>query len=270
MTIALVPAGGYSGCLKAWNRCSDNCFSEREIEFMKTATYRLFGALCAVAVIISTLAVGTSVKGQGYIASYAGLGPVTRNQGFVNDTVYALANGLSSYGSWTSIPDGSSNNVSSIFHSGATGGCMYWALAVTNSVPFTLASIYSTQTSPFFSGAGTLGDDGLTYTMFGEGISSNGTLYTSGNADTLVNAAYIVGYGFVINISGTPTQAAQEWSSSTPFSVTMSYTVGGQTASVTENFITPVPEPGTLALAMIGIGFWALVILTRKHRAIRG
>ena len=233
----------------------------------------MFFNIVLVIITISALLILSeqSVKGQGYITSYAGYGPVTMNQGFVNDTVYALSNGLPAYGVWTSIPNGSSNNVSSIFYSGSSGARMYWAVAITNSVPFTLSSVYSTQTSPFFDFSGTLGDDGFTYSLFGEGVNSNGVVYTTGNADTLVSRAYLVGYSYSIGTSGsTPDQAAQAWSSSTPFAVTMTYTSGGLTTSTTQNFITPTPEPGTPALAATGIGFWALVILIRKHRAIRG
>ena len=230
---------------------------------MKTQTRRFITALfCAVSVIVAC-ALPVKVEGQGYINTYMGLGPTTPTQGFVNDVTYALQNGLTSYGSWQSIPNNGSVNISNIFYGG-----MYCALAVTSSIPFTLASIYSTQTSPFFSFAGTIGDDGFTYSLFGIGIAPDGTVYTSGNANTLVDAVFIVGYRYHINIgNSTLEQALQAWQSLTPFGYTVSYTENNLFSSGTVNFIDPVPEPSTIALSIFG-GLIVLISLKKKNKLI--
>jgi len=224
---------------------------------MKPVTFRLFRTLCAVAVISLTLAVGTSVKGQGYIA----LGPQIPTQQFINDAAYAMSNGLTSYGLWVGIPNGSSIDITNVFGDQA----IYFGFAFTNMPPFTLSGIMSTQMigGTFYSS--TLGSDGITYTGFGVGIGVNGAVYTSGNGNTLVTNVYGTGYSFSINVQGqTLEQAALLWSSSTPMTVGASYTANGQTILDQVTLITPVPEPGSARIFLCGLGGLALIILKRQ------
>jgi hypothetical protein len=277
--MALVPAGGYSGCLKAWKRCSDNCFSEREIEFMKTATYRLFSVLCAVAVIISILAVGTSVKGQGYanmngitIQTYNGITPTSiyTNQAGVATIVNGMMSGNPTAG-WTLIPDGSTLNISQVFTTyGANGNIMNYGLAITSTNTFTMGEIQYNQSGTLGTVSGTFGGDNLTYDFFGVGINygpdgTPGTAddiqYWSGNANTPVNAVYLLGGAGSFDTSGQSTaNALQSWSVSCPVNVTTSYTLDGVTASTLTTYV--VPEPSTFAL--LAFGATSLIWLRKK------
>ena len=197
------------------------------------------------------------------INTYMGLGPVNATPAFVGDVTYALANGLSSYQSWTEIPDGTPVLVSSVFQTGSSGQGMYAAFSATDPVPFTLASIYSTQITPFFNFSGTLGADGATYTLFGYGKAADGTIYTTDNPNTPVTSAYAIGYSFGININGlTPAQALINYSKSTPFDFQVTYTGDGVTASSTALFVSSVPEPSVFSLA--GIGVLALILYRTK------
>ncbi|MDD5165338.1 MAG: hypothetical protein PHG25_02260 [Candidatus Pacebacteria bacterium] len=234
---------------------------------MKNTTRRFITASLLCVALIVTLVTPSSSQGQGVISisSQAGLGPVNATPGFVTDTTYALLHGLSAYGLWQSIPNGSAVNVTNIFSSANVGKAMYSALAVTSSVPFTLGGIFSTQSSPFFNFSGTLGSDGLTYTKFGIGVAADGTTYTAGNANTLVNAVYIIGYGYSIDITGsTMEQALNTWIGQTPFTEQVSYTVNGSTASTSINYITAVPEPSTSAIGIIGGALGLVQIMRRK------
>ena len=228
---------------------------------MKTTSSRSLGALCAVAVIISTLVVGTSVKGQGYIA----LGPQIPTQQFVNDAAYAMSNGLTSYGLWVGIPNGSSIDITNVFTSGANGQVLYFGFAFTNMAPFTLGGIMSTQTIGSIVYSGTLSNDGITYTSFGVGVGINGSVYTTGNANSLVNGVYGTGYSYAIGIDGqTIQQAALTWASSTPLIVGASYTINGQTILDQITLITPVPEPGSTKIILCGLGGLVFMILKRQ------
>jgi hypothetical protein len=221
---------------------------------MKTNTRSFSSALfCAIAVITTMLVAPVKVEGQGVINTYMGLGPVNATPTFVSDVTYALANGLSSYGSWTEIPNGTPVLISSIFDTGSSGQAMYAAFSSTQPVPFTLASVYSTQTSPFFNFAGTLGADGITYTMFGYGKSADGTTYVTGNQNTPVTSMFCIGYNYGININGmTPAQALTTYSKSLPFDFSVSYTADGVTATSCAHFVSSVPEPSVLSLASLG------------------
>ncbi len=239
---------------------------------MKYTTRRFITAALLCVATIGTLVIPSSSQGQGVISisSTMALGPRTTTPGFVSDVTYGLLNGLSSYGLWQPIANGSSINVSNIFYSGSVGSAMYCTLAVTSSVPFTLAGIFSGQTSPFFAFSGTIGDDGFTYTKFGIGIDANGNTYTSGNANTPVNAVYIVGYNYAINIAGsTMQQASADWMQIAPngFSYAVDYTVNGTTISRNVNFTTtPVPEPSALAISILGGVLGLGHIIRRKKK----
>jgi hypothetical protein len=176
-------------------------------------------------------------------------------QDVANDVAYASLNGLSSYGSFTLIPNGSSIYVTNVFTSGNNGQVLYFGFAFTNMSPFTLASIMSTQTVGSTLYYGTLGDDGITFTDFGEGISTNGTVYTTDNADTPITTVVGSGYGFSMPI-GTETiaQALLGFPPSTVLQVGASYTVDGQTVSVTEYLtgVNVVPEPNSGWIIILG------------------
>jgi hypothetical protein len=236
---------------------------------MKTQTRRFSAVLSCIALVITLVSVPSSSQGQGVnsISSSVGLGPATATSGFVSDVTYALLHGMSAYGTWQSVPNGSSMNVTNIFSTSSGGFAIYHTLAVTSSVPFTLASIHSSQTSPFFNFSGTMGADGITYTMFGIGIASDGTTYTTGNANTSVNAVYVIGYSYSIDITGsTMQQAVNTWTPLTPFSEQDTYTVNGSSAGSLVNFASPVPEPSTFTLAGIG-GLAILLAQQRKNRS---
>ena len=226
---------------------------------MKTQLSRL-SALCAVAVTSLTLAVGTSVKGQGYVA----LGPQIITQQFINDGVYAMSNGLTSYGSWIGIPNGSSIDITNVFGDQA----LYFGFAFTNMSPTTLGGIMSTQMIGGTIFSGTLSSDGITYTSFGLGIGTNGDVYTSGNGNTPAVDMYGTGYNFSINVQGqTLEQAALSWSSSAPLLVGASYTANGQTILDQVNLITPAPEPSSAEIVLCGL---ALALTITKRQKFHG
>ncbi len=227
-----------------------------------------------VGVIVAAMVVAPKQSfGQGYInvSTYNGLGPFHANQQFVNDTTYALLNGLSQYGSWATIPNGSSVNTSNVFVSSQIGNAMYSVLVVTSSIPFQLSQVQVSSTSPLFSFSGTLGQLGFnTYSLFGIGIGTNGATITTGSDNAWVYAAYAIGINYSINITGeTPAQAMADWMSVGAFTVTDTYSYCSSSASVSTRYdpayIAQTPEPSTITLGIIGISILATYTRRRKH-----
>jgi hypothetical protein len=211
---------------------------------MKTQSTLLLSLLCT-GIVASFAIVPSNGWGQAVVSMkiYEGVGPYNVTAGFVSDVTHALINGLPAYQSWTSIPNGSSVNVSNIFVSGNSGYAMYSALAVTSSVPFTLEQINFSSTAPFFDFSGPLGAywGFTTYTLFGTGISSNGTVYTSGNGNTLVNAAYIIGPSYSYDMNGQSVTAALASAEGIcPFPETDTYSINGVNATNQFTYVDPL------------------------------
>jgi hypothetical protein len=171
-------------------------------------------------------------------------------------------NGLDSYGMFTSIASGGKVSIADILAYNGLGQSMYFTLAITNSTPFTLGDINLNFDSKFNSFSGTLNDFNQSYSLMGIGIGADGTVYSSGNANTPVVAAYIVGVGSSINTSGQPfPDAAISWSSVCPYDTTVSYTSGSLSTSALITVIG-VPEPSTIALSALGA--FGLILASRK------
>jgi hypothetical protein len=244
----------------------------------------LVGALCAVAVIISILAVGTSVKGQGYanmngitIQTYTGITPTSiyTNQAGVATIVNGMMSGNPTAG-WTLIPYGGTLNISQVFTTyGNNGNILNCGVAITSTNTFTMGEIQWSQSDigswgQSNIGSGTFGGIGLTYDLFGVGINygpdgipgtADDIQYWSGNANTPVNAVYLVGIGEAFDTSGQSTaNALQSWSVSCPLNVTTTYTLDGVTASTLNTYV--VPEPSTFAL--LAFGATSLIWLRKK------
>lgn len=242
-----------------------------------TQSRSLVGALCAVAVIISTLAVGTSVKGQGYanmngitIQTYNGITPATiyTNQAGVATIVNGMMSGNPTAG-WTLIPNGSTLNISQVFTRNLAGGnyfgnIMNAGVAITSTNPFTMGQIQYSQSSLVTGiNSGTFGGSGLTYDLFGVGINygPDGILgtaddiqYWTGNANTPVNAVYLLGLIETFDTGGLSQGAAiQAWSTSCPVNETISYTLNGVTASTLTTYVVP-PVPAILTISALGVG----------------
>ena len=246
---------------------------------MKKTNRRLSALFCAVLVIIVVVIATTpSVSyGQGAVAIAntsiqvgLSLGPATHTVQSASDFSYALLNGLSDYGLYHSIPDGSSVNITNIFSDNNTGTRMCYTLAVTSSIPFTVGSIGLNFTNKFWDFDGTLGDLGISLTKTGTGYGVDGQIYTSDNADTPLYALYMNVIGYAIDTTGhTFADAVNTFMPECPFSSTVTLTVNGESSSATVNFVDPVPtpEPGTLALGFLGAIF---IIVNRRWKILRG
>jgi len=202
--------------------------------------------------VVAMVAAPERSFGQGYINVIQGIGPVNYSPSFVNDFAYAALNGLPSYGSWNTIPNGSPVEVSSIFNNNnATGDAMYYGLIVTNSTPFTLASVVWSATNNFGSyPGGTFGEAGVSYTMEGIGINGS-TVYSSGNSTTPVYAIYVLGVNYSLDIGNNTTQGGVvEWAPSCPIDFAVTYTAAGMSGTWDTEYV--IPEPSALAIATLG------------------
>jgi hypothetical protein len=184
----------------------------------------------------------------------------------VNDTVTALQAGATSFGSWNSLPNGSSLIISNTFvNSAGQGNALYFALGIQSTQAYTLAEIGYTISDPFASFTGTFGSQGLTYD--GTGIGVNGsTVYTSGNANTPVTAVYVTGISDSSSIgNATLQQAMAAWAPDLPFNVNITYTLNGVTASSQITYVAP--EPSTFALLALGAAcLWSFPRFSHRGR----
>ena len=141
---------------------------------------------------------------------------------------------------------------------------------------FTLNEIMWNSATPQSSVSGSFGDQGLTYDLFGIGIDYGadgifGTLddvyYSSGNANTPVNAVYVLGMASTIDIGDlSSSDAVLALSSLYPSTETVTYSLRDICASTTVNFtansIDTTPEPSTYL--MFGLGIGALLFIQHK------
>ncbi len=202
-------------------------------------------ALLAV-VIAAMVAIPLSGFGQGQMNIVQGILPLNYTQGNVNDFVYAMENGLASYGSWNSIPNASLVQISNVFNwSDGSGNAMFYGLSYTNSVPFTLASIGLSLSDRFGTLSNTFGGLGASFTLEGVGINGS-TIYTSDNSTTPVTAVYVLGAGYTVdNGNSTLQQGTAAWAAVPPIYETVTYYAGNMSQSALTIYATP--EPSTIA-----------------------
>ncbi|HTK32998.1 MAG TPA: PEP-CTERM sorting domain-containing protein [Candidatus Paceibacterota bacterium] len=235
---------------------------------MKTQTRRFSAVLSCIALVITAFMTVPSVsRGQGWIGVEMTYGSYIKTPQLIGDVVTARSNNYSSFGQFNAIANGSTVNITNIFRSGSVGQSVYFTLAMTNSTPFTLSQVNMTSTDPYTSLSGSLGDFGVSYTGMGIGIGVDGTVYTSGNANTPVYAIYIIGLGRTIDITGQSVSDAQaSWAAGCPFTTQTTFSLGSLTSSAQVTFVDPVPEPSTFALAGLG-GLTILLARLRKNRS---
>jgi hypothetical protein len=219
------------------------------------ATCRQFisALFCAVTVLTITFAMPAKTWGQGWISVNATIGPHVKTDQFINDTTFALMNGLPSYGLYSSIANNSSINITNLFGTTTGGSSLFYTISITNSTPFTLSQIGISIDDKFASFSATLGQLGLSYTKMGVGIGTNGTIYTSGNANTPVYYVFLVGVGRGLDITGlTVSDAENQWLSDSPFTTSGSASLGSLTDWKQFIIIDPIPESPALAISRLG------------------
>lgn len=228
------------------------------------------GRLSALVAAMAMSVLPNNTFGQGGMVSmnaYNVLGPYTANSQFALGTAYALLASPTTYG----IPNGSSINTSNVFVSNGAGFALYTAMAITSSIPFELSQVQFSSTSPMFSFSGTLGQFGFnTYNLFGLGIEPNGTIITNLSTSTLVDAAYVIGPNYSINIAGqTWAQAVATWTAAGAFTVTDKISSGSYSAStwITFNPCAAAPEPSSMVLSLLcGASLLFAYRQRKKHR----
>jgi hypothetical protein len=235
------------------------------------AFYAIVIAVCTLVVPMAdaqgTLPAGTTVVVKAVIA------PDQQNvaySGWLNNGFYAYVNDLQSYGSYSPLVNGSStsmvNAFANAFHQ---GGNLDFTVGASSSTTFTLAEVgYNILSSLGGADSGTLGGIGISYTGQGFGVTPNGTILSSGNANTPVNQAFFVIYGVSFN-TGTETaqQAYNTWAPSMPDNESVTAIVNGVSASASQTLLAePVPEPSTLALLGSGLIPATIIMRWRKTR----
>jgi len=221
--------------------------------------------------------------GQGTIINtYNGITPITLDKSTLESIINSLILNNPTAGNWDYIPEGSEVNVSNIFSSNGIGNIINYGVSIISpQQTFTLSEIGWSSTTPSSSTYGTFGDQGLTYDSFGIGIdygadgifgTADDTYYQNGNANTPVNAVYVLGMASTVDTGDLSTSdALLALASSYPSSETISYTLRDITAATTVNFVTDpidpiqsVPEPSTYL--MFGLGISALLLIQNRRR----
>ncbi len=221
---------------------------------MKTQTNPL--AALVVALLVTFLSATSWAQGT---LMYVHTGIIDRyaTEADYTTVINGLRNNNPQAGNWTVYPNNSTVPLTSIFNNGTSGGMARTTLtAINGTTKFTLAQIQMViensvfpTTSPSFTSYSNLGigvDSGL------DGLLGTGDdiTYTSGNANTPVNAVWLRGAGRTISIGNTPVdQALALWSDFTFEKV--SFTVLGTTCSGQFNY--SVPEPSAAGLFMLGL-----------------
>ena len=222
--------------------------------------------LFVIAMVLAGTFVPTISQAQGYISITPIIGPATPTPQFVMDTIYAKRNNLESYGMFQAIPCGSSVSITNVLNVNGVGQSLRYSMTITDSVPFTLSGILYTLNDKFSSYSGKLGDYGISYSNFGEGVGVDGTIYNSGNAETPVVAIYAIGWGSGFDVS-TPsfTDALKTWGPLLPDVETIQLQNGTTKASssITYVEVVPVPETSTNILMITG---GIMVLLYRYFR----
>ncbi len=236
---------------------------------MKTTNRRfssaLFCVMTAVSIIVtSLLVVSTKVEAQGTTITIIPIitsTSINTNQSQVTSTVNSLETGDLS--GLNVIPNGSSLSVAWIFSHNGVGYLNNWCTVITSTNTFTLGQVQYTLTDQYPSSpvsiSGTFGGQGLTYDLLGIGINSGpdgilGTTddiyYTSGNANTPVNAVYLLGMSSSFEQGNLSTDdALHAWSISCPVTETVTYSVNGVSNSGFLTYTaTPTPEPSTATI----------------------
>lgn len=248
---------------------------------MKTSTEvtirKIRSIVCASS--IATLNIMSTYEsfGQGIVINtYNGITPITLDRPTLDSIVNSFIINQPSAGSWNYIPAGSNVNISNIFSSSGIGNIINHGVSIVSpNQTFTLSEIMWSSVTPQSSVSGTFGDQGLTYDSFGIGIdfgadeifgTTDDIYYSSGNANTPVNAVYVLGMGSTIDIGDLSTSdALLALAPSYPSTETISYTLRDVTASTTVNFVAglteTVPEPSTYI--MLGLGISALLLIRR-------
>lgn len=158
---------------------------------------------------------------------------------------------------WTYIPNGAPVDISQIFTTFGGGHALFYALSVSGTNT-TLGATRVTYTSQSLEYSMTFDEAGVSYTMQGWGVTSNGTILTAGNANTPVDSIFVCGASTTIMIGNTPIeQARQQWAG---FYDGVRYS--GNWGEVSMDTVYAAPEPSSGALLVIGLG--ALGVIRRK------
>ena len=218
--------------------------------------------------------------GQGIVINtYNGITPITLDTPTLDSIISSFVTQNPSAGSWNYIPAGGNVNVSNIFSSSGIGNIINYGVSIVSPrQTFTLSEIMWSSATPQSSVSGTFGDQGLAYDSFGIGIdygadnifgTADDIYYSSGNADTPVNAVYLLGMGSTIDIGDlSASDALLALAPLYPSTETVSYSLRDVTASTTVNFLTSsieaTPEPSTYM--MFGLGIGALLLIRNKRQ----
>jgi hypothetical protein len=172
-------------------------------------------------------------EAQSSFAIQKWIGPSYPTQSNINVWVASAMSGSKTATGWTYIPDGEPVNIISIFNSNGVGGSLYYTLSVTGTNT-TLGQTLVTYSSlsPY---AMTYDQAGVSYSGQGVGVSTNGTQYWTGNADSPVSAFYVLGASTGIEIgSENPVQAAPHWA---PYIESASYAGNWGSVSITNKYV---------------------------------
>ncbi|MES2314438.1 MAG: PEP-CTERM sorting domain-containing protein [Patescibacteria group bacterium] len=239
---------------------------------MKTTTTRRFitAALSCVALVI-TLVSPSSSQGQGTIGIYGTVTDINRSG------AQTIGNQLRNGDTSSFLTNNSSVSISQILNNGGVGNVLVYAIALTRSTTFTLSQVGWSDTNKYAgASSGTFGDLGLTYDIFGIGIyygsdgipgNADDVIYTTGNANSLVNAIYGIGTGITFDVNGTVASTLAAWKPLLPETDTVSYSLGQLSTTMNANIVNPVPEPSTLVLA--GIGGLTILIASQRRKSFR-
>ena len=251
---------------------------------MKTETIvtkaRFMSLVCASSIATLNIISNSDCFGQGIVINtYNGITPLTLEATALDGIINALIINQPQNENWNYIPNSSNINISNIFSSAGIGNIINYGLSITSPhQTFTLSEIMWSSATPQSSVSGSFGDQGLTYDSFGIGINygadnifgtSDDMYFSNGNANTPVNAIYVLGMASTIDIGDLSIDdALLALSPSYPSTETVTYSLRDVSASTTVNFtansVDTTPEPSTYL--MFGLGISALLLIqSRKN-----
>jgi hypothetical protein len=247
-------------------------------------------------VIVTGLAMGYPVNSIEVFASVAPDPTRAQFGTYQADALWALANGFSSFGAYSQTTQFSVGQIISTAANPAPapppngpgficpaglgcasdqGGIVLLGAAITSSQAFSLNDV-SFQMTNFFNTTDPVDNLGADLGGFSDRVwgydSTTNTWYTSGgDANTLVNSIYFVGFGdqFAIpNAADLPLSLNEiEGAANTSLSGTYTLTIGGVTIATGMAGAMLTPEPATYALA--GFGLFLVGALAHRRRRTR-
>ena len=221
---------------------------------MKTQT----NPLAALVVALLTVLAPASWA-QGVITRFDLFAGVVNRQASpaeINAILTSIGAGNPQAAPWQYVPNGSTINLSNLFHQGPVGSGTRVAGAIDSLSPFSLSQLVGTLEDPMF---GQSSISFASYSNFGVGINrgpdnilgtADDITYTTGNANTPVHAIRFIGVGYSIEIGNSSIpNALNTWAPITDLKVT--YSLFNETRENRINF--GVPEPSCGALVLLGL-----------------